>query len=442
MDTDPRMRLRTVLALVNGLCAALGITTCSALAGAETMDLSPPHMVAFFTAEECPTRWQVPVNASGRLLLAVSNGSHVGMTYGTPLADQQPPTHNHTFQGTITLPKKELKGAKGSNHQGARAGSFQAPTPPGTTDSASVTMPYIQLVVCEKDSTSGGALKAQGDPYPVNTVAFFNTSSCKDIGQPWTSAAVGQCVLSPQCTATQCQSGSPACYPAVDGYFLVPFGANMTPTQSGAAYGAPITVGQDVTHTHTFRIPIALNSVQYEKTAAAPQHDLTPHQTDTLSGQTSSASAGMPYIAYLLCQKSSGGHSPNPPTSVPADITIFIMTQFSCPNGWKATQQPPGFSLLGLPQGGTPYASVGQAILTPGHRPTHTHTLSGSVNISSEGMEVAKGTDSPSYGAQGTYPFHVSSDSPSAGLPYIAVRQCQPCLPDDPDCQPTQESQR
>jgi hypothetical protein len=220
----------------------------------------------------------------------------------------------------------------------------------------------------------------------------------------------------------------------VNGYFLVPFGGDIAHTQVGAACGSPIAVGQDISHTHQFRVPIALTPVQYEKVGVLAHHFLTPDKTVDLSGSTSSAGSGMPYIAYLLCQKTEGGASPNPPTGVPADVTIFTMTP-SCPSGWKPTQQPPGFLLLGLPQSGTPYAGVGAAIPTPGQMPTHTHSLSSSVNISGEGMAVAKGTDSPKYGAAGTYPFNEMSEPAAAGLPYVAVLQCQPCLQHDPDCQ-------
>lgn len=122
-------------------------------AGAQ-QDLSPSGMVAFFmtSGAACPTGWSVFQAGQGRLLVGVSDGSQINITNAAPpMTDQAAPTHAHSFQATATLTSKRISAGHCCNDQGAAHGSYGTPSnPPDMTAGASVDLPFIQLVICQK----------------------------------------------------------------------------------------------------------------------------------------------------------------------------------------------------------------------------------------------------------------------------------------------------
>ncbi|WNM59189.1 hypothetical protein [Candidatus Nitrospira allomarina] len=126
------------------------------LAGTNAMATDPPGtdgtpsgMVAFFTTTSCPPGWNVATNVQGRAVVAVQNSSDLGVTVGTPLQDKTAPGHIHSYKTDITLPTKHAALATGgSDDRYAKSGKY---TISGDMQEATSDLPFIQLVVCQKE---------------------------------------------------------------------------------------------------------------------------------------------------------------------------------------------------------------------------------------------------------------------------------------------------
>ena len=143
--------------------AAACVLLLAAPAAAQTADTTPSGMVAFFAAADpstgsCPAGWFVPPQAQGRLLVGVTSPGAVGITVGTPMANATDPVHSHGYFPSITLAEQAVAGASGGlDHEGAHNGTYtlqaSAGPPPVAsvfTDPSPSNLPYIQLIVCQK----------------------------------------------------------------------------------------------------------------------------------------------------------------------------------------------------------------------------------------------------------------------------------------------------
>lgn len=110
-------------------------------------DTTPSGMVAFFMTTACPSGWTVPPLVQGRLVVGVTASSAVGVTVGTALANQTPPNHSHPYTANLTMDYKSVSAAKCCNNSGAGAKTYSVP---GTLASNTANLPFIQLVVCQK----------------------------------------------------------------------------------------------------------------------------------------------------------------------------------------------------------------------------------------------------------------------------------------------------
>jgi hypothetical protein len=106
-------------------------------------------MVAFFspTTTTCPTGWVAQAAPRGRLILGVTDGSKVGLTFGQPMADRTPPTHSHTYSANVKMGSKSIQAGKGGNKDGAKAKTYAINK---STDGATLNLPFYQLVICQK----------------------------------------------------------------------------------------------------------------------------------------------------------------------------------------------------------------------------------------------------------------------------------------------------
>ena len=164
---------------------------------------------------------------------------------------------------------------------------------------------------------------------------------------------------------------------------------------------------------------------------------VTKDGTKSFSGTTYATSSGLPYVTYMLCQKSAFSPSSNPPQDVPQEVVTFLTDQ-TCPTGWKMTEATTGRYLVGLPSGGIPGVTFGGEPLQPtGTEPNpvaeHVHTFSGQVETGDKGVGLASGSGSDNVGKRGTYNYSGTTKESSVGLPYMGVIQCQPCTANDPD---------
>ena len=84
------------------------------------------------------------------------SGQGVGAIVGTAMTDQTAPTHVHTFSSSVTVQQKYIAALDWfGSHQAAGHGTYEVPqSPPGHTNNGSPdssNLPFIQLVVCQKD---------------------------------------------------------------------------------------------------------------------------------------------------------------------------------------------------------------------------------------------------------------------------------------------------
>ncbi|WNM61343.1 hypothetical protein [Candidatus Nitrospira neomarina] len=112
-------------------------------------DGTPSGMVAFFTTASCPTGWSVATNVQGRAVVAVQKSSDSGVMVGTPLQDMTAPGHVHSYKTDLTLPNKHAALATGEkDYAYAKSGTY---TISGDVQEATSNLPFIQLVVCQKE---------------------------------------------------------------------------------------------------------------------------------------------------------------------------------------------------------------------------------------------------------------------------------------------------
>ncbi|MCK5211385.1 hypothetical protein KAJ89_01660 [Candidatus Parcubacteria bacterium] len=136
----------------------------------------PSGFVGFFNSASCPPGWSELIGARGRAVVGMPGGGTLAGTVGTGLSDQgtrvitEVPEHTHT--GTTDFSGDHRHADPKPSHMRAAdldpAGAIWVAQEPGWTGwagnhnheleiastgpaSVDVTMPYIQLLVCEKD---------------------------------------------------------------------------------------------------------------------------------------------------------------------------------------------------------------------------------------------------------------------------------------------------
>jgi hypothetical protein len=143
---------RTVLTSVASIWVGSGAGP--ALAQVEAPDQTPSGMVAFFmmSGTACPSGWTAPPEVQGRLILGLTDPARVGQQVGSPLADQTPPGHDHTYTNVaLTLSDRDLMLDDWCcNSDGAGQQTINLSGTAGSPSDAS-NLPFIQLVACRKD---------------------------------------------------------------------------------------------------------------------------------------------------------------------------------------------------------------------------------------------------------------------------------------------------
>lgn len=139
---------RPLIIVTIGLSAAL-LSGSAAGEDPPYNDGVPTGTVAFFGSETdvCPDGWGPAEYAEGRLVVSVVDAPAVGKVVGMPLKNQEDRAHSHAFTTSMDLPYKAVAAADGANNQGAQAQVYEVA---GSTDPAPTGLPFIQLLVCEK----------------------------------------------------------------------------------------------------------------------------------------------------------------------------------------------------------------------------------------------------------------------------------------------------
>jgi hypothetical protein len=142
-----RVASRPLLVLTIALSAALLSGTASGEGPGD--DGVPVGTVAFFGSETgvCPNGWTQAEYAMGRLVVSVVEVGAVGRQVGVPLADQEDRAHEHAFAASVDLTYKSIAAGNGPNNEGAKAQMYPVD---GKTDPSPSGLPFIQLLMCEK----------------------------------------------------------------------------------------------------------------------------------------------------------------------------------------------------------------------------------------------------------------------------------------------------
>ena len=235
-----------------------------------------------------------------------------------------------------------------------------------------------------------------GDSLPMGAISYFNRQTCPSGWLPFDVAA-GRTVVPAQ------------------------------GTEVGLATGMPLTDAEERTHSHPVTATLQLPTVDYAGIAGEANHGLGRGGSQTLNVTFDKASAGIPYVQLLICQKTAA-----PITTkglAPAGTLMFFATR-DCPAGWGQTSTSTGRFLVGLPENGTANQSFGGKPLQSGpqgepEQRGHSHDAAGTIATSSHGIALLSGGLAEGYAKNDKHAYKVSSDSTAVDMPYIQLLQCQ-----------------
>ena len=241
------------------------------------------------------------------------------------------------------------------------------------------------------------------DPYPQNSIAFFNAGVCPGGWEPYGDG---------------------------NGRFVIPVNVS---SGVGDRVLSPLSSGQDPTHTHEFSSFIEVKRVRYAGSSGGGNTNLGSAGKKEFSGITKETGSNVPYIQLLICIKNA---TPGAGT-IPSGVTSFFR-DLSCPAGWSNITSTLGRFLLALPLDGSVQKTSGGLPLAPDENRVHRHKFSGSVETTSHGIAGASGCKAllpcaKGYAKNGTYSYNKETDSGdsrktepgAANLPYIQLLQCK-----------------
>ncbi|MEM7429119.1 MAG: hypothetical protein AAF441_23775 [Pseudomonadota bacterium] len=315
-------RGRSAVVGTSGLCLLAGMA--AALAGGP-----PEKMVAFYTTDGagvCPNNWQEAGYAQGRLLLGTVNPDHVKKTVGEPMADGQPPLHDHSFNGWAVMPAGDPHGImpSGGDRQLAIATDESGAQISGKTGRSGPNLPFQQFLVCVSGKPENPRAP---DGFPVGSISFFASTSCPRGWAPETQA---------------------------DGRFLLPATLKGIVGRATATHWSNL---QQPAHTHTsHRFTITRGKTKHvEVGVPAPKKDYAYYSPDFEGGKVRgtgmiishtnhNTEPVLPFVALLACGKTEG----TPETfEVQSGVSTFYSGQ-SCPDGWAPATGAAGRFLVGI----------------------------------------------------------------------------------------------
>ena len=363
--------------------------------------VSTAGMVAFFDVpdfkHECPEGWVEYAPAKGRLIQGTTVGDKVGEALGTPLKDQTPHRHSHTFRAGVTLEYEPVTANGGPNPSLTSANTEHVTT--GTSGESDGDLPYMQLLACEQKD----GYPAQ-DALPREMTAFFTDQQCPKDWEP---------------------------YEKLNGRFAVPLppdGAN----DFNAAVGP---WNEAISHDHYMYVSDAAAEQKIylpvsEASVALAKH-FWPFGVNESYGKrtfpdrfyrTASNTDVLPRVSLMACRRVAGRTR----TSQLPDHMLGFMTAKSCPKHWRQKPASMGRFLIGLPAGQFAQSGIpfGGSPLKSKEVREHTHSIRADLKLPSHGIAGASGCCSGDYAAAGTYTMQGDTVKTISTLPYVQIRHC------------------
>lgn len=227
----------------------------------------------------------------------------------------------------------------------------------------------------------------EGDPFPVDTVAFFDRTTC------------------------------PSGWALADGLFGRTAVA-VPPERVGEVAGTALANGEDRTHVHVFTATGALADRSFAGIAGGGL-GLARSGAVALSVTGAPASAGLPYLQLLPCRKTA--------VEERGDMPLGLLVQrdaAACPAGWAASVTGYERLVVGTPEGGAAGASFGATTAT-----AHSHGGAGTVPTPSQGVALVSGCCSGGYASAAGVAVTLASDAATVELPWRGVLQCEVPVP-------------
>jgi len=231
----------------------------------------PQGAVSFFRAPACPAGWEAFGAARGRTIVPEPEGADAGVpgrlaTEGAPLTSGEMRSHEHGITGSVSVPATQFVGVAGAGN-GNLGGAGTAPLT-GSTDSATAVTPYTQLLVCEKT-----AVATAGAPAPPRGLLLFFPGGCPT---GWSRAGL------------------------TGGRYLIalPRGGS-----AGIFGGNPLGTGERREHSHAVTGSVSTTSHGIALASGCCANGYAQNGTYQWMTTTGGATAGLPYIQLLQCQK-------------------------------------------------------------------------------------------------------------------------------------------
>lgn len=241
-------------------------------------------------------------------------------------------------------------------------------------------------------SAGAGGGAPQGDAIPKGAVSFYNAPSCPE---GWARFDSGK------------------------GRVLVPSLAGMP---SGTPVGAPLTSGEDRTHTHDVMGTFTLPDVSYVGIAGGGNGGVSEAGDVSFMTTSDPASTGIPYLQLLACKKTVDATPRSTP--LPAGMRMFFEGD-QCPDGFQQVASTQGRMLVGLPDGAPAEASFGGPPIDPMMTLTHDHDVDADLMTTPHGIALASGCCGGGYAKNGSYTFATKSTAAEPAMPYLALLQCE-----------------
>lgn len=230
------------------------------------------------------------------------------------------------------------------------------------------------------------------DPFPSNTVAHFDTSSCPTGWAPFTNAQ-GRTIVHQDSSAGV-----------------------------ATAVGRALANGQDPSHRHRVADSVSLGNVQYLLVAGGCcNNNLTSRGTKSFSANSTTVSSNVPYVQLMTCIKQDAPA----PGFIPRGASIYY-AGLSCPTDWSPVNSSKGRFVTGLPRDARSAGTFGGNPLQPNEDRTHSHNYSSSVSLPSRTILAANGGPGANgYGRAGRYSFSGATSRVGSGIPYLQLLHCQ-----------------
>ena len=223
-----------------------------------------------------------------------------------------------------------------------------------------------------------------GDGLPLGTVVWFDRPECPSGWQPY-SPAIGRTI-----------SGTGALAVA-------------------EARGDPLLSGAEPLHSHTVAGTGDVGSVSYAGIVGCCNGGLASDADISYAGEAQPASAGLPYLQLLPCEKVSAAVIGGPPQGL-GHFSVFGCADGAAPFPFAADRL-----LVGAPAEGALIASFGSGGLT-----SHDHEVAGTLPTPSQGIALISGCCGGGYASSGGVGISTATSEATAVFPEVALNTCEP----------------